>query len=73
MYCITTFVNTVPSRIGVSAVHSPQEIVTQHKLDIAKDYKVQFGAYVEVSDNAVITHDMKSRTTKCIALSSSEN
>ena len=37
VYYVTAFMNTVPTTLGVSALYSPQKIVTQHKLDIARD------------------------------------
>ena len=45
-YFVTMVVNAVPANLGVSQVYSPREIVTQRKLDMKKDCKVQFGAYV---------------------------
>ena len=44
LYYVTTFVNTIPTNLGVSSTYSPCEIVTQHKLNIKRDCKVQFRA-----------------------------
>ena len=50
VYYVANVVNAIPATLGVSAVYSPRGMVSQHKLDIARDCKVQFGAYVEASD-----------------------
>ena len=74
MVCyVTTFVNAVPSKLGVSIICPPQECFTQRKLDIARDCNVQFGTYVEASDNTIITNTMKLRTHACITLGPSIN
>ena len=68
VYNVTTFLNAVPDALGVSTICSPREIVTRRKLDVALDYKVQFGAYIEASEDAVVSNTIKSRARECIAL-----
>ena len=56
VYNVTLFVNAVPDILGVSERYSPREIVTQRKFDFERACKVQTGAYVQASDNAIITN-----------------
>ena len=70
---MTLFVNAIPDTLGVSERYSPREIVTQRKFDFERDCKVQFGAYVQASDNTIVTNTMKLRTHECVALGTSEN
>ena len=70
---MTLFVNAVPDILGVSERYSPREIVTQQKFDFERDCKVQFGAYVQASNDAIITNTMKPRTHGCVALGTSGN
>ena len=62
VYYITTFVNTLPVTLDVSTTYLARQIVTQHKLNMAWDCMVQFEAYVDTSEDMVITNDMASRT-----------
>ena len=73
VYYVANVVNAIPATLDVSAVYSPRGMVSQHKLDITRDCKVQFGAYVEASDGKIFTNTMKSRTHGCITLSPSGN
>ena len=70
--CVTTCVNAVPYSLDVSNKYSPRKIVTQHKFDFERDCKVQFGAYVEASDDAIVTNTMQLRTHGCFALGTSD-
>ena len=65
---MTLHVNATPDTLGVSERYSPREIVTQRKFDFERDCKVQFGVYVQASDDAIITNTMKLRTHGCVAL-----
>ena len=67
------FVNAVPDALGVSERYSPRGIVTQQKFDFERDCKVQFGSYVQASNDAIITNTMKLRTHGCVALGTSGN
>ena len=73
VYNVTLFVNAVPDILGVSERYSPREIVTQRKFDFERDCKVQFGAYVQASNDAIITNTTKPRTHGCVALGTSGN
>ena len=73
VYNVTMFVNAVPDALGVSERYSPRELVTQRKFDWKRDCKVQFGTYVQASNDAIITNIMQLRTHGCIALGTSGN
>ena len=73
VYYLTTFVNDVLVVEGIYRVFSPREILTKHILGFKKDCKAQFGAYVETSTDAIITHDTTSRAHKYLALGPSGN
>ena len=73
VYNITTCVNAVLDKLGVSDKYSPCEIVTHRKFDFEQDCKVQFGVYVQDSDNVLVTTTMKLRTHGCIALGTFDN
>ena len=52
---------------------SPREIVTGRHLDVKKDCRAPFGAYVEASINANVTNTMKDRTHSCLSLGPAGN
>ena len=56
------FVDVVTATEGISQNYSPQEIVTQQHTDFVKDYKVEFGQYVQANEDAMVTNTMKART-----------
>ena len=68
LYFVTMMTNAVPADGGISEKYSPREIVTGRKLDMKKDCRALFGAYVETSKDDVITNTMDKRTHSCIAL-----
>ena len=68
LYFVVMMINAVPAEGGISTVLSPREIVTQRKLDMEKDCRVQFGSYVEASKDAIVTNTMDERTHACITL-----
>ena len=68
VYNVTTRVNAVPVNLGVSDRLSLRKIVTQRKFDFERDCKVQFGVYVQASDDALVTNTMQLCTHGCIAL-----
>ena len=73
VYNVILFVNAVPDSLCVSERYSPREIVTQSKFDFERDCKVQFGAYIQASDDAIVTNTTKLRTHGCVALGTSGN
>ena len=73
VYFVTMFVNTVSAPEVISQIFSPQEIVTQRKIDFEKDCRAQFGSYVEASTDIIVTNNMTSRTHVCISLGPSSN
>ena len=73
VYNVTVLVNAVPDPLDVSERYSPREIVTQRKFDFKRDCRVQFGAYVQASSDAIVTHGMKLRTHGCVALGTAGN
>ena len=73
LYFVTMMINAVPADSGISEKYSPHEIVTGQKLDMKKDCRALFGAYVEDSKDAVTTNTMDERTHSCIPLGPSGN
>ena len=73
VYNITVLVDAVPDTLGVSERYSPCKIVTQRKFAFKWDCKVQFGAYIQASDDAMITNNMHLRTQGCVALGTAGN
>ena len=67
VYFVVMMLNAVPDTSGISEKYSPREIVTSRKLDMKKDCRVRFGAYVEASKDADITTTMAKRTHDCLA------
>ena len=52
---------------------SPQEIVTGRQLDVNKDCRAPFGAYVEASIDENVNNTMKDRTHSCHSLGPAGN
>ena len=73
VYNVTTCMNAVHDSLGVSDTYLPRKIVTQQKFDFAHKYMVQFGAYVEASNDDVVTNTMQLRIHGCITLDTSVN
>ena len=59
VYNAVVLVNIVPDPLGVSERYSPREIVTQRKFDFKRDCRVQFGAYVQASEGAILARSLK--------------
>ena len=53
--------------------HSPREVVTGRRFNVERHCRCVFGEYVEASEDADVTNDMKPRTEPCIALGWSGN
>ena len=73
LYFVVMIINAVLAEGSISTVLSPREIVTQRKLDMEKDCRVQFGSCVEASKDTIVTNTMDKRTHTCIALGPSGN
>ena len=73
VYFVVMMINAVPADLGVSQTFSPREIVTGRKIDMKKDCRALFGAYIEASRDADITNTMAERTHSCISLGPSGN
>ena len=57
----------------ISKKVSPQEIVTGRQLDVKKDFRAPFEAYVEASIDENVTNTMKYRTHSCLSLGPAGN
>ena len=73
LYFAMMMINAVPADGGISETYSPREIVTERKLNMKKDCRALFGAYVKASKDAVTTNTMDERTHSCITLGPSRN
>ena len=73
VYFVVMMINAVPANLGISENFSPREIVTGRKIDMKKDCRALFGAYVEASRDADVTNTMAERTHSCISLGPSGN
>ena len=73
VYYVVKWINAVPAPKGISEKYSPREIVTQRRIDVAKDAPFRFGTNVEGSDDDETTNTMKSRTRGGIFLGTSNN
>ena len=73
VYFVVLWLNSFPDKNEISDILSPREIITRKKIELKKHGKALFGSYVEASEDANITDDMKSRTRECIALGPTGN
>ena len=73
VYYVSMMVNTIRAAEGISQIFSQREIVTQRKIEFKKDCQAQFGSYMEASTDAIVTHDIASKTNSCIVLGPSGN
>jgi hypothetical protein len=73
VYFVVLWLNAFPNKQGISENLSPREIVTRKKISFVKHCKALFGSYVEATEDADITNDMKPRTRECIALGPTGN
>jgi hypothetical protein len=62
VYFVVMMMNAVPANLGILQTFSPREIVTGRKIDMKKDCRALFGAYIEASRDADITNTMAERT-----------
>ena len=70
---VILWLNCVPSKVGISTIHSPREIMTGTTLDFKKHCVLPFGAYVEVHDKPTPPNGQKSRTIPAINLGPTGN
>ena len=73
IYHAVMWLNSFPSKSGISQILSPREIVTRHKLDFRKHCKAPFGAYCEAHDEPSPTNSMASRSSPAINLGPTGN
>ena len=70
---VVMWMNAIFSKLGVSELYSPRELVLRRQLDVAKHAKVKFGSYCEVYAEPNQTNTMESRTRSCICLGPTGN
>ena len=58
VYFLALWINSFPSKVGVSSTYSPQEIFTVQKLDYKKHCQLDFGEYVEVDHGPATYNSM---------------
>ena len=73
IYHVVLWINTYPSKSGVSATLSPREIVHRQTLNFKKHCKARFGAYCEANDKPTPSNTMVSRSTRAIVLGPTGN
>jgi hypothetical protein len=67
-YHVVLWLNAFPTKLGVSEMLSPHEIIMRHKLDFTKHCKAQFGSYCKAHDEPVLMNTMVTRSTPPIVL-----
>ena len=73
IYHVVLWLNTFPSKSGISDTLSPRELVLRHRLDFVKHCRAPFGSYCEVRDEPAPTNNMVSRSTPAIVLGPTGN
>ena len=73
VHIITMCVNDVPATEGISRHYLPREIMTQRKVDSIQDCKVEFGQYIEASEDAMVTNTMNTQIPPCCEMGPSGN
>ena len=73
VYFCVMWMNSFPARQGISKKLSPREIVMQRSLDFETHAKGLYGAYVEASEDAVVTNTNRARTFAGILLGPTGN
>ena len=56
VYNVCLWINVFPLKLGLSMDYSPRYLVTQRSVSYEKDFKSEFGSYVEVSTDAMVTN-----------------
>jgi hypothetical protein len=70
IYHVVFWLNTFPTKSGVSKMILPCKIVYRHKLDFAKHCKAQFGTYCKAHDEPNPINTMVTCSTPAIVLGS---
>ena len=70
---VTFWINAFVNENGASKVFSPRELLTGMKVDYEKHCQARWGAYIEASDDADVTNDMRDRTSPCVVLGPTGN
>jgi hypothetical protein len=68
IYHVVVWLNTFPTKSGVSTMLLPRKIVYRHKLDFMKHCKAQFGTCCEAHDEPTLTKMMVTCLTLVIVL-----
>ena len=68
IYFVCMILNATPALQGISKKFSPRHIVTGRHLDVKKDCRAPFGAYVEAIIDANVTNTVKDHTHSCLSL-----
>ena len=70
---VVMFLNSLPSKSGLSKTQIPCKIMTGKALDWNKSCKLHLGAYVQVHDNMKVTKTLEERTQGAIYLGTTGN
>ena len=62
LYFVALWLDTFPVKKSISAVYSPQELITRWKMDYRKHCRVEVGTYCEVHDEPSPSNSTVSRT-----------
>ena len=73
VYNVYLWLNAFPIRSGITGGFSPRELVTGLTISFHKHCQFDVGAYVEASEDAMITNSNRDRTHPCIYLGPSGN
>jgi hypothetical protein len=73
IYFVVLWLNAFPVKNGISAVHSPRELLICWKLDYNKHCQVLPGTYCKVHDKPSLSNTMTPRTHKAIAVGPTGN
>jgi hypothetical protein len=67
------WLNTLPTKSGVSTTMRPQKLVTCHHVDFRKHCHVCFGSFIEAYEDADVSNNLHDCTLECIALGLTRN
>ena len=73
VYNVCLWLNAFPIRSGITGGFSPRELITGLTVNFHKHCQFDVGAYVEASEDAIITNNNSDRTHPCIYLGPSRN
>jgi hypothetical protein len=66
-FCVQA-INMFPKTSAMSTKLSPREMFSGRKIDYAKECKLEFGAYVQASEDLIVTNTNAPRTVGALAL-----